>query len=615
MSKTLSKTARTSGPKKTSLPGWDLTDLYQGIDDKQIDKDLAAYRKAAESFAKKYKGKLASLDAGQFLKMAQEAEKRSVLGSKLGIFAYLSMVTQMKNAEVMTFYQNISEKLNEYSKPTIFLPLELNRLPQAKIDEWLSDEKAAYYAPWLNRVRLFKDYELPEEVEEVLHEKSVTSGEGWERLYEETSARLKYTVDGKEYNDAEIAKLTLEKSAETRTKAGKEIARVCTENAPLFTLNYNMVVKDKAIEDIKRGFKTPVASQNLANRVDDKAVNTLAETVRANYANLAHRFYKLKAKWLNVKKLEYWDRNAPLPFSADRKYSWDEAVEIVLAAYKAFSPKLYELAKDFFDKQHSWIDVPPRDGKRSGAFAMPLPEGYHPYLFLNFTGTQNDVLTLAHELGHGCHMRLSSKQGDLNDATPLTLAEVASVFAEMLTFQSLLKNTTDDKEKLCLIAGKVNDMINTSIRQIAFHFFETRVHDERRKGEVSQSRLAQIWREEMSASLGKYVNIDQVTENNWTQVGHFFWRPFYVYAYSFADCLVNSLYQVYQENKVPDFADKYLHMLSLTGIKRYDELLKPFGLNAKDSKFWNKGLSLIGAYIDELERLDKQLGKTKCCGK
>ena len=211
MSKTLSKTARTSGPKKTSLPGWDLTDLYQGIDDKQIDKDLAAYRKAAESFAKKYKGKLASLDADQFLKMAQEAEKRSVLGSKLGIFAYLSMVTQMKNAEVMTFYQNISEKLNEYSKPTIFLPLELNRLPQAKIDEWLSDEKAAYYAPWLNRVRLFKDYELPEEVEEVLHEKSVTSGEGWERLYEETSARLKYTVDGKEYNDAEIAKLTDER--------------------------------------------------------------------------------------------------------------------------------------------------------------------------------------------------------------------------------------------------------------------------------------------------------------------------------------------------------------------------------------------------------------------
>lgn len=611
MSKACKPTQKNCGKPKNNLPAWDLGDLYNGIHDKQIDKDLNIYKKSAADFAKKYKGKIASLSAKQFVEMAQNCESRSVLGNKIGVFAYLTMVTQMKNTEIMTFYQNTSEKLNEYSKPTIFLSLEINQLPEEKINEWLKDEKAAYYAPWLKRIRLFKNYELSEPVEEILHEKSVTSGEGWERLYEETSARLKYTIDGKEYNDAEAAKITLDKDAETRAKAGREIARVCTENAPLFTLNYNMVVKDKAIEDIKRGFKTPVASQNLANQVDDKAVKALAETVRENYADIAHRFYKLKAKWLGVKKLEYWDRNAPLPFESDRVYSWDEAVEIVLKAYKEFSPKLYNLAVDFFDKQHSWIDVPPRDGKRSGAFAMPLPEEYHPYLMLNFVGKQNDVLTLAHELGHGCHMRLSSKQGDLNDATPLTLAEVASVFAEMLTFQSLLRQAKDNKERLCLIAGKVNDMINTAIRQIAFHFFETRVHDERRNGEVSQERLAQIWREEMSASLGKYVNIDEVTENNWTQVGHFFWKPFYVYAYSFADCLVNSLYQVHQEGKIKGFADKYLEMLSLTGVKKYDELLKPFGLNAKDAKFWNKGLSLISAYIDELEHLDKLIAKGK----
>lgn len=611
MNKACKQTHKSCGKQNNNLPAWDLGDLYNGIHDKQIDKDLNIYKKSAAEFAKKYKGKIASLSAKQFAEMAQNCERRSVLGNKIGVFAYLTMVTQMKNTEIMTFYQNTSEKLNEYSKPTIFLSLEINQLPEEKINEWLKDEKAAYYAPWLKRIRLFKNYELSEPVEEILHEKSVTSGEGWERLYEETSARLKYTIDGKEYNDAEAAKITLDKDAETRAKAGREIARVCTENAPLFTLNYNMVVKDKAIEDIKRGFKTPVASQNLANRVDDKAVKALAETVRENYADIAHRFYKLKAKWLGVKKLEYWDRNAPLPFESDRVYSWDEAVEIVLKAYKEFSPKLYNLAVDFFDKKHSWIDVPPRDGKRSGAFAMPLPEEYHPYLMLNFVGKQNDVLTLAHELGHGCHMRLSSKQGDLNDATPLTLAEVASVFAEMLTFQSLLRQAKDNKEKLCLIAGKVNDMINTAIRQIAFHFFETRVHDERRNGEVSQERLAQIWKEEMSASLGKYVNIDEVTENNWTQVGHFFWKPFYVYAYSFADCLVNSLYQVHQEGKIKSFADKYLEMLSLTGVKKYDELLKPFGLNAKDTKFWNKGLSLISAYIDELEHLDKLIAKGK----
>ena len=593
------------------LPAWDLSDLYKGIDDPKITKDLNIYKKSAADFAKKYKGKIAKLSAKGFVEMAKDCEARSVLGNKIGVFAYLSMVTQMKNAKAMTFYQNTSEKLNDYSKPVIFLSLEINKLPEAKINEWMKDKKAAYFKPWLSRIRMFKKYELSEEAEEILHEKSVTSGEGWERLYEETSARLKYTVDKKDYNDAEIAKLTLDKNAKIREKAGREIARVCTENAPLFTLNYNMIIKDKAIEDTKRGFKTPVASQNLANRVDDKAVEALAKEVRANYANIAHRFYKLKAKWLGVKKLEYWDRNAPLPFENDNKYTWDEAVEIVLKAYSEFSPKLYDLAKDFFNKNSSWIDVPPRDGKRSGAFAMPLPEAYHPYLFLNFTGRQNDVLTLAHELGHGCHMRLSSKQGDLNDATPLTLAEVASVFAEMLTFQSLLRQAKSDKEKLCLIAGKVNDMINTAVRQIAFHFFETRVHDERRNGEVSQARLAQIWKEEMTASLGKYVNIDEVTENNWIQVGHFFWKPFYVYAYSFADCLVNSLYQVYQKGTVKDFADKYLHMLSLTGVKRYDEILKPFGLDAKDAKFWDFGLSLISSYIDELERLDRIVNLSK----
>ena len=597
--------------RNEKLPAWDLSDLYRGLDDPQITRDLTLYQKSATAFAKKYKGKLAQLSAQEFAAMAADCEARSVLGNKLGVFAYLSMVTQMKNSAAMTFYQNISEKLNDYSKPVIFLSLELNALPQSTIDLWMKDGKAAYFKPWLMRIRTFKDYELSEEIEEILHEKSVTSGEGWERLYEETSARLKYVVDGKEYNDAEISKLTLDKDAAVRAKAGREIARVCTENAPLFVLNYNMVIKDKAIEDIKRGFKSPVSSQNIANRVDDKSVAALSEAVRSRYSDIAHRFYKLKAKWLGVKKLEYWDRNAPLPFEVDKHYSWDEAVAVVLKAYQEFSPRLYELAQDFFNPQRSWIDVPPRDGKRSGAFAMPLPEAYHPYLFLNFTGRQNDVLTLAHELGHGCHMRLSSKQGDLNDATPLTLAEVASVFAEMLTFQSLLRQATDPKEKLCLIAGKVNDMINTSIRQIAFHFFETRVHAERRTGEVSQTRLAQIWREEMSASLGKYVNIDAVTENNWAQVGLFFWKPFYVYAFSFADCLVNSLYQVYQNSGDASFADKYLDMLSKTGITRYDELLKPFGLNAKSPEFWDFGLNLISRYIDELERLDKQIAKNK----
>ena len=594
-----------SSKNNNNLPAWNLSDMYKGTDDPKISADLEKIRKGALSFAKKYKGKLAGLTASEFLSALKAVEKMSVLGGMLGEFAYLNMVTQMKNKDAMAFYQNISEKLTDYSKPTIFFSLEINRLPEAKIKEWLKDKKVAFYKPWLDKVRRFKKYELSEAVEEILHEKSVTSGSAWVRLYEETSSRLVFTVDGKQYNDAEISKLLLNKDPQIREKAGKELNRVCKENAPLFTMIYNMVIKDKAIEDEKRGFKRPVSERNLAENVKDSTVDVLAQTVRENYKNIAHRFYKLKAKWLGVDKIQYWDRNAPLPFCDDAEYSWKESVDIVLNAYKEFSPKLYKIAKDFFD--NDWIDVPPRDGKRSGAFCASATAEHHPYLLLNFTGKQNDVLTLAHELGHGCHHQLRTKNGDLNEYSRMTSEEVASVFGEMITFQSLLRRLNDDKAKLCLIAGKVNDMINTAIRQIAFHFFETRCHEERKDGELSEDRLCQIWLEEMRNSLGRYVNVDENSAYIWMQVGHFFFLPFYVYAYSFADCLVNSLYQVSQEGSVKDFPDKYLDMLSKTAITDYDKLLKPFGLNPDSADFWSRGLSLISGYIDQLEQLDKKL--------
>lgn len=590
--------------EKNKLPGWNLCDLYQGINDPQINRDLDKYRTNVLDFAAKYKGKLADLSAEEFAAALEIYNELSELGGLLGSFAYLNMSTQMKNKEAMAFYQNISEKLTDYGKPAIFFDLELNQLPQAKIDEWLQNSKVAFFKPFIEHSLRFKKYDLSEAVEEVFVEKSVTSSDAWVRFYEETSSRLEYIVDGKKYNDAEISKLLLDKDPELRAKAGREIARVSRENAPFMSFVYNMVIKDKSISDIKRGFETPVSCPNLGENVKDSTVETLAKTVRDNYAKLAHRFYKLKAKWLGVDKLQYWDRNAPLPFCDDQQYSWDESVKIVLDAYNEFSPKLREIADNFFDKP--WIDVPPRDGKRGGAFAAPVP-GKHPYLFLNFVGKQNDVLTLAHELGHGCHMMTRLNNGELNEASRMTTEEVASVFGEMMTFQSLLKQTTDDKAKLCLIAGKVNDMINTAIRQIAFHFFESRAHDERRNGELSEDRLGEIWLEEMRAAQGPYVEMSDENAQIWSQVGHFFFRPFYVYAYSFADCLVNSLYQVYQEGKVDNFPDKYLHMLSKTAITEYDELLKPFGLNPDDPEFWNKGLSLISHYIDELEKLDKKV--------
>ena len=593
--------------KENKLPAWDLSDLYKGIDDIQIKKDLENYKKGALKLQKQYKGKLKTLEAKEFLNALKMLEENSRLSARLGSFAYLNMSTQMKNAKAMAFYQNISEALTEYAKPTVFFSLELNQVPEKTVNAWLKDKNVAFYKPFIKRVRQYKKYELSEELEELLLEKSVTSSDAWVRLYEETSSRLEYVVDGKKYNDAEISKLLLSKDAATRHKAGKEINRVAEKNAPLFALIYNMIMKDKAIEDNKRGFKKPISARNMAENVKDEVVDTLAQTVKANYKNIAHRFYKLKAKWLGLKKISYWDRNAPLPFSADVSYTWEDAVQTVLSGYERFSPELKKIAEDFF--KYNWIDVPPRDGKRSGAFCSAPIASLHPYLFLNFAGKQNDVLTLAHELGHGCHHQLRFKNGDLNEHSRMTTEEVASVFGEMLVFQSLLDNIKDDRAKLCLIASKVGDMINTAIRQIAFHFFETRAHDERKKGEVSQERLCEIWLEEMKDSLGKYVEVGADCQYIFSQVGHFFFLPFYVYAYSFADCLVNSLYQVYQKGEVKDFAKKYLHLLSQTSIGNYETIFKPFGLNLNDAKFWQQGLNLISFYIDELERLDKKLSK------
>ncbi|MDR1693998.1 MAG: M3 family oligoendopeptidase [Lactobacillaceae bacterium] len=590
--------------KSNKLPSWDLSDLYKGTNDAGINKDLEKFRKLNKDLEKKYKGKIAGLKAEEFFGAVKIYEEMSIISHVLGAFAYLNMATQMNNPEATAFYQDISEKLTDYSMPSVFFSLEINQLPDSKIKEFLSNKDVKTYSPWVKRIRMFKKHELSEEAESIFLEKNVTSGSAWVRLYDEKSVELKYIVNGKEYNDSEIYLLVQDKNKEIRHKAGAEINKVCKENASLFAFIYNMIIKDKAIENNKRSFKTPMSSMCLANNVEDDVVNILADSVKDNYAKIAHRFYKLKAKWLGVKKISYWDRNAPLPFEEDTKYSWEQSVQIVLDAYKKFSPKLYNLALDFFDKD--WVDAPTRNGKRSGAFAHPVSSSKHPYLFLNFTGRQRDVLTLAHELGHGCHMRLSHKQGELQDDTPLTLAEVASVFAESLTFKKLLGDTDNDKLKLCLIAAKVNDMINTAIRQISFHFFEKKAHDERKNGELSIEKLSQIWQEELKASLGECVEIDNA-EYVWSEVSHFFHVPFYVYAYSFADCVVNSLYSVYQEGGVKGFEDKYLTLLSETGVKKYDVLLKPFGLDAKDKDFWNKGLSVISGYIDELERLDKKL--------
>ena len=583
------------------LPDWDLSEYYKGVDDPALEKDMADYTKKAQAFAKSYRGRVNKLEADEFLKALKSLEVLSNLGAKLSGFAYLNQTTKMKDTKATALYQKVVECLNAAGTNLLFFGLEYNKISAAQEKKLLSDARIKKYQPYLSRMRRFKPYELKEEVETTLLEKDVTSGSAWVRYYEEYMARLSYTVKGKKYNDAEISKLYLSNNPALREAAGKEVNRVCKENSFTVGYIYNMIIKDKATEDEKRGFKRPMSSRNLSENVSDKTVDTLAETVRDNYKNIAWRFYKIKAKLLGVKKIQYWDRNAPLPIEDDKSYSWDDAVETVLKAYKEFSPKLYNIAKDFFDKP--WIDVAPKDGKRSGAFCSGPLVTEHPFLMLNFSGKRNDVLTLAHELGHGCHHQLRQKNGVLNETTRMTTEEVASVFGEMLVFQSMLNNAKSNKEKISLLAMKVNDMINTAVRQIAFHFFETRAHEERRQGELSVERLNQIWLEEMKASLGPAVVVDKNSEAIWEQIGHFFFLPFYVYAYSFADCVVNSLYWLKMTGKVKNFEDKYLKLLSQTAIGDYKEIFAPFGFNPEEREFWQGGLNLISYYLDELEKL------------
>lgn len=587
--------------KSKKLPEWDLSEYYNGVDDPQIQKDLALYDKKAKDFVKKYRGRVKDLDASEMLKLFKAKEDMRRIAGKLGGFAHLNSTTNMLDSKATALYQKVEESLTDSGKDLVFFSIEFNKLSNKRIDELLQDKKLKAYTPFITRLRKFKKYELSEEVEKTLMEKDITSGSAWVRYYEESMARLEYVVDGKKYNDAEIGRLLTDADPKIRAKAGKEVNRVTKENSFMIGYAYNMIMKDKAVDDDKRGFKLPMSSRNLAEDVSDKTVECLANTIRDNYKNIAWRFYKIKAKLLGMKKIHYWDRNAPLPIEDDSEFKWEDSVKTVLNAYKEFSPKLYEIAKEFFE--NDWIDVAPKKGKRSGAFcSSPLVEG-HPFLMLNYVGQRRDVLTLAHELGHGCHHQLRRKNGVLNEHSRMTTEEVASVFGEMLVFQSMLKNAKTKDEKISLLTMKINDMINTAVRQIAFHFFEVRAHEERKKGEVSVERLNEIWLEEMRASLGPDVIVDDKVDHMWGQIGHFFFLPFYVYAYSFADCVVNSLYWLKMQNKIPNFEDKYLKLLSQTAIADYKDIFAPFGLNPESREFWQGGVSLISEYITELEKL------------
>jgi oligoendopeptidase F len=598
--------AKANKTKTAILPEWNLSDLYSGIDAPEVARDLESMDADCVAFETDYKGKLAERtaagDGGAWLAGAvRRYEAIDDLAGRLGSFAGLVHAGDSVDPAISKFYGDISERLTNASVHLLFFPLELNRIDDAVIEHAMREPALAYYRPWIEDLRKDKPYQLEDRIEQLFHEKSQSGYSAWNRLFDQTISALRFKVGGKDLALEPTLSLLQDRIPAKRKAAGQALARTFKTNERTFALITNTLAKDKEISDRWRGFKDVADSRHLNNRVEREVVDALVGSVRAAYPKLSHRYYRLKAAWFNKKRLPHWDRNAPLPFAATGSIAWPEARNMVLTAYRGFSPEMAGIAERFFTDR--WIDAPVRPGKAPGAFSHPTTPSAHPYVLMNYQGKPRDVMTLAHELGHGVHQVLAAKNGALMAPTPLTLAETASVFGEMLTFRRLLAQTKSKKQRQALLAGKVEDMINTVVRQIAFYTFERAVHTERKNGELTAERIGEIWLGVQSESLGPAIEIRPGYENFWMYIPHFIHSPFYVYAYAFGDCLVNSLYAVY-ENAQSGFAERYLAMLSAGGTKHYPELLEPFGLDARDPKFWEGGLAVIAGMIDELEAMD-----------
>jgi oligoendopeptidase F len=589
-----------------TLPEWNLADLYPSYDASEVKRDLARADAECIAFEEAYKGKLAAFasgaDAGP--KLAEAVTRYEALDDLLGrliSFASLFYAGNTTDPVRAKFYGDMQERITAASLHLLFFTLELNRLGDTALENAMADPALGHYRPWIEDVRKEKPYQLEDRVEELFHEKSVTGAAAWNRLFDETMGSLRFAVEGKSLTIEQTLSLMQDASGKKRRAASEALAKTFKESQRVFTLITNTLAKDKEISDRWRGFKDIADARHLSNRVEPEVVDALVSAVRDAYPRLSHRYYALKAKWFGKKRLPHWDRNAPLPKVEQRTIPWDQAKDTVLTAYGAFSPRMADVAERFFSR--NWIDAPARPGKQPGAFAHPTVPSAHPYVLLNYQGKPRDVMTLAHELGHGVHQVLAAPNGALMAPTPLTLAETASVFGEMLTFQKLLAETKDVKQRRAMLAAKVEDMINTVVRQIAFYTFERKVHTERRKGELTASKIDEIWMSVQGESLGPAIELKPGYEVFWSYIPHFIHSPFYVYAYAFGDCLVNSLYAVYEKSH-EGFAERYLAMLSAGGTKHHSELLKPFGLDARDPKFWQGGLSVIARMIGELEALD-----------
>ncbi len=589
-----------------SLPEWNLDHLYPGMESAAFKADVERALQVSKTLCDRWRGKLADIaaapDASEKLTTAvREYEEIEDLLGRIMSYAGLIHAGDTTDPVRGKFYGDAQDKITTASSDLLFFALELNRIDDALLDRAMSVQPLAHYRPWLEDIRKEKPHQLEDRIEQLFHEKSVTSYSAWNRLFDETIASLRFKVDGKEITIVETLNMLQDNDGDKRKAAAGALGETLTSRLPTFALITNTLAKDKEISDRWRGFEDVADSRHLANRVEREVVDALASAVVSAYPRLSHRFYKWKAKQFGRDALDYWDRNAPLPDTDTRVYRWDEARDLVLDAYGDFARPMADIAGRFFNE--GWIDAPVRPGKAPGAFAHPTVPSAHPYVLVNFMGKSRDVMTLAHELGHGVHQVMAARNGALMAPTPLTLAETASVFGEMLTFRKMLDNAKDRRERRALLAAKVSDMLNTVVRQIAFYSFERKLHLARRQSELTPDQINDIWMSVQADSLGPSIKLGPGYETWWAYIPHFIHSPFYVYAYAFGDCLVNSLYGVYR-NAAPGFVDKYFALLSAGGTKHHSELLAPFGLDARDPAFWQIGLRMIEDFIAELETLD-----------
>jgi oligoendopeptidase F len=594
--------ANTAGSKDLGdLPDWDLSDLYASEDAAELKRDIDWLERACADFAGDYQGKLAGLDAAEMLECIARYERIDTVAGRIMSFAGLRYYQNTTDGGRAKFLSDCQDRITVFTTQLVFFSLEFNAIEDAVYTSLFADPGLIRYKPYFDRLRAMKPYQLSDELERFLHDTSTVGAAAWNKLFDETIAAMSFDVDGEALGIEATLNLLTDRERPRREAGARALADGFAGEIKLFARVHNTLAKEKEITDRWRGMPTAQTGRHLANHVEPEVVEALRNAVVGAYPRLSHRYYELKRKWMGLETMEVWDRNAPLPMEDTRTVDWDTAKGMVLDAYAGFSPRMADLAEPFFTR--GWIDAGVKPGKAPGAFAHPTVTDVHPYVMLNYLGKPRDVMTLAHELGHGVHQVLAAEQGELLASTPLTLAETASVFGEMLTFRKLLAEAKDTSQRKVLLAGKVEDMINTVVRQIAFYDFECKLHEARRGGELTPEDIGKLWMSVQGESLGPAFTFMEGYETFWAYIPHFVHSPFYVYAYAFGDGLVNALYAVYEEGD-PDFQEKYFAMLRAGGSMHHKELLAPFGLDASDPAFWDKGLAMISGFIDELEAME-----------